>query len=78
MFLGVRIITNENLLEIIQGRSELIPLTRVLTLRSIAYIILLLGNFASLYLAGRFKRRYPQPRDITDFALIFKNVAGPV
>lgn len=49
-------------------------MTRIYTLRTIAYVILLIGNFMAVYTSGRFKRRYPQPKDISDFSLIFKNV----
>ena len=49
-------------------------LIRLFTLRGMAFIIMLIGNAMSLYIVGRFKRRYPQPKKISDFALIFKNV----
>lgn len=49
-------------------------MARILTLRSITYVILLIGNVMALYIAGRFKRRYPHPKRINNFALIFKNV----
>ena len=48
--------------------------TRLFTLRGIAYIILLIGNAFSLYVAGSFKGRYPRPKNVSDFALFFKNV----
>ena len=47
---------------------------RLFTLRGMAYVILLIGNAVSLYVVGRFKRRYPQPKGISDFAVIFKNI----
>jgi uncharacterized membrane protein len=47
---------------------------RILTLRSIAFAILIVGNIIALYTSGRFKRRYPQPKTISNFALIFHNV----
>ena len=49
-------------------------MVRLFTLRGMAYVILLIGNALSLYLVGRFKRRFPQPKGISDFAVIFKNV----
>ena len=53
-------------------------IVRLFTMRGIAYIIMLLGNTCSLYLVGRFKTRYPQPKRISDFYLIFKNVRTPI
>ena len=38
------------------------------------YVILLIGNAASLYIVARFKRRYPPPKNISAFALIFKSI----
>lgn len=47
--------------------------TRILTLRTITFVILIIGNLMALYTSGRFKRRYPQQKDISTFSLIFKN-----
>ncbi len=49
-------------------------MTRIMTLRTMTFVILLIGNLMALYTSGRFKRRYPQPKGINDFSLIFKNV----
>lgn len=49
-------------------------IVRLFTLRGMAFGILLFGNAFSLYLVGKFKRRYPPPKDISNFAIIFKNV----
>jgi hypothetical protein len=46
---------------------------RILTLRSIAFAILMIGNTLALYVSGRFKRRHPQPKNISNFSLLFKN-----
>lgn len=48
-------------------------MARILTLRAIAFAILLGGNLIALYVSGRFQRRFPQPKNIRDFSLIFKN-----
>jgi|JI9StandDraft_1071089.scaffolds.fasta_scaffold1662540_1 hypothetical protein len=53
-------------------------MTRILTLRTITFAILLISNFLALYTAGRFKRRYPQHKKIHNFSLIFKNVRASV
>jgi hypothetical protein len=34
----------------------------------------MVGNTIALYVSGRFKRRYPQEKNISNFSLIFKNV----
>ena len=49
-------------------------MTRIMTLRTMTLVILLIGNLMALYTSGRFKKRYPQPKGINNFSLIFKNV----
>lgn len=73
-FLGLWIVSNEDLHKIIHERGAAGVVTRLFTLRGIAFIIMLLGNMVALYVVGRFKRRYPQGKGIADFAVLFKNV----
>jgi hypothetical protein len=56
-FFGVWIVTNRNLLKIITDEGKKM---RLLTLRTIAFSILMIGNAMALYISGRFKKRYPQ------------------
>lgn len=45
-----------------------------MTLRAVAYVILIAGNTAAVYVVSRFKRRYPRTHGIEKFSLIFKNL----
>ena len=73
-FIVFWITSNGDLRRIMKENGDQDELTRLFTLRGVAYVILLIGNAFSLYMAGSFKRRYPQPKNISDFALFFKNV----
>jgi hypothetical protein len=78
-FLGIWIVTNRNLFTKLNEKTDYnATMTQLLTLRSITFVILIFGNFMALYIAGRFKRRYPQPKNISNFSLIFKNIRIPI
>lgn len=46
---------------------------RLLTLRGIAFVILMLTNAFSLIVVKKFKQIYPTKIDISDYSVIFKN-----
>lgn len=68
------IVSNENLYKILKD-DHFDIVVRLWTLRGMTYAILLIGNAYSLYLVGRFKRRFPQQKNLSSFAIIFKNVS---
>lgn len=47
---------------------------RYFTLRSIAFLILLVANMLSLFVVKWFKVRYTPKANIADFSLLFKNL----
>ena len=72
-FLGIYIITNDHLFTVMDKLKWQDSMARILTLRAIAFAIIIGGNLMALYVSGRFKTRYPHPKTIKDFSLIFKN-----
>ena len=71
---GIWIITNEDLYKLIEDKGDEGTSVRFFTLRSIAFFILLLANFMSLFVVKWFKIRFPQKVNIAHFSLIFKNL----
>jgi len=49
---------------------------RFAVLRAVVFVLLLVTNALSLYLMRYFKIRYPDKPDVSQFALLFKNIAS--
>ena len=71
---GFWIITNEDLYQLIEDEGDDGTSVRYFTLRSIAFFILLLVNFLSLFIIKWFKMRFPPKVNIANFSLLFKNL----
>lgn len=71
---GFWIITNEDLYDLIDKSQDEGRQVRFFTLRSIAFLILLLVNILSLFIVKWHKVRYPPQISISNFSLLFKNI----
>ena len=68
-FLGVKVVSNEKLWELIRDSGDLGKLNRLFSLRAVAFVILLFANAFSLFIVSRFKKRYPMTVSYTHLTL---------
>ncbi len=68
--------TNEDLYDIIERAEDHDVIIRLGALRSMMFVILIVVNASSLYIMKWFKTRYPDKVNVSNFALMFKNLAS--
>lgn len=74
--LGLWVVTNEDLYDLIKARDDDEVIVRLSTLRAVVFLILLVTNFLSMYVVRQVKVRYPSKESVAEYTLIFKNVTS--
>lgn len=74
---GLWIITNSDLHDLMTDAGDHDVVVRFSTLRSMVFVVLLATGIAALYVMRWFNIRYPEKIDVSNFALLFKNLPTP-